>query len=121
MFLGSEINADGKVISHRDYFDFIGPTFGPVPVLGRVREMALQEICGLIRSLETHAQTAPCLGSIQRVEEFWGERLWLSFQNVRLVTAAPNPRKTVINASLDMLRVCYKTHHGAWACMGASE
>ena len=29
-----EINADGKVISHRDYFDFIGPTFGPVPVLG---------------------------------------------------------------------------------------
>ena len=29
-----EINSDGKVISHRDYFDFIGPTFGPVPVLG---------------------------------------------------------------------------------------
>ncbi len=29
-----EINADGKIISHRDYFDFIGPTFGPVPVLG---------------------------------------------------------------------------------------
>ena len=29
-----EINADGKVISHRDYFDFIGPTFDPVPVLG---------------------------------------------------------------------------------------
>ena len=29
-----EINSDVKVISHRDYFDFIGPTFGPVPVLG---------------------------------------------------------------------------------------
>ena len=29
-----EINSYGKVISHRDYFDFIGPTFGPVPVLG---------------------------------------------------------------------------------------
>ncbi|MDC0319807.1 nuclear transport factor 2 family protein [Synechococcus sp. AH-551-G03] len=29
-----EINAEGKVVSHRDYFDFIGPTFGPVPVLG---------------------------------------------------------------------------------------
>ena len=68
--------------------------------------MALQEICGLIRSLETHAQNSiRCVGSIQRVEEFWGERLWLSFQNVRLVTAAPNPRNTVINASLDMLWV----------------
>ena len=41
-------------------------------------------------------------GLLQRVEEFCGERLWLSFQNMRLVTAAPNPRKTVINASLDM-------------------
>ena len=39
---------------------------------------------------------------IQRVEEFWDERLWLSFQNVRLVTAAPKPRKMVINASLDI-------------------
>ena len=29
-----EIDVDGKVINHRDYFDFIGPTFGPVPVLG---------------------------------------------------------------------------------------
>lgn len=47
------------------------------------------------------------IGLIQRVEEFWGERLWLSFQNVRLVTAAPNPRKTVINASLDILKNCY--------------
>ena len=29
-----KMNSVGKVISHRDYFDFIGPTFGPVPVLG---------------------------------------------------------------------------------------
>ena len=29
-----KMNSLGKVISHRDYFDFIGPTFGPVPVLG---------------------------------------------------------------------------------------
>ena len=27
---------DGKIIEHRDYFDFIGPTFGPVPILGDV-------------------------------------------------------------------------------------
>ena len=53
---------------------------------------------------------------LQREEEFWGERLWLNFQNVRLVTAAPKPRKTVINASLDMLSICYKTHHGAFDC-----
>ena len=25
---------DGKIIEHHDYFDFIGPTFGPVPILG---------------------------------------------------------------------------------------
>jgi hypothetical protein len=25
---------DGKIIEHRDYFDFVGPTFGPVPILG---------------------------------------------------------------------------------------
>jgi hypothetical protein len=47
------------------------------------------------------------IGLIQRVVEFWGERLWLSFQNVRLVTAAPNPRKTVINASLGIFMNCY--------------
>ena len=29
-----KMNSEGKIISHRDYFDFIGPTFGPVPVLG---------------------------------------------------------------------------------------
>ena len=29
-----KMNSVGKVISHRDYFDFIGHTFGPVPVLG---------------------------------------------------------------------------------------
>lgn len=28
------LNSEGKVIDHRDYFDFVGPTFGPVPVLG---------------------------------------------------------------------------------------
>ena len=27
---------DGKIIEHRDYFDFIGPTFGPVPILGNI-------------------------------------------------------------------------------------
>ncbi len=25
----------GKVINHRDYFDFCGPTFGPIPILGK--------------------------------------------------------------------------------------
>ena len=25
---------DGKIVKHRDYFDFIGPTFEPVPVIG---------------------------------------------------------------------------------------
>ena len=24
----------GKIKSHRDYFDFCGPTFGPIPILG---------------------------------------------------------------------------------------
>ncbi len=27
---------NGKIINHRDYFDFCGPTFGPVPVLGSI-------------------------------------------------------------------------------------
>ena len=27
-------NSEGKIIKHRDYFDFIGPTFGPVPLIG---------------------------------------------------------------------------------------
>ena len=26
--------ADGKVVEHRDYFDFVGPTFAPVPLVG---------------------------------------------------------------------------------------
>ena len=26
--------ADGKIVEHRDYFDFVGPTFAPVPLLG---------------------------------------------------------------------------------------
>ena len=25
-----------KIIEHRKYFDFIGPTFGPMPILGNV-------------------------------------------------------------------------------------
>ena len=25
---------DGRIVKHRDYFDFVGPTFGPVPILG---------------------------------------------------------------------------------------
>lgn len=28
------LNAEGRICDHRDYFDFVGPTFGPVPVLG---------------------------------------------------------------------------------------
>jgi len=27
-------NSDGKIVDHRDYFDFVGPTFEPVPVVG---------------------------------------------------------------------------------------
>ena len=27
---------NGKIINHRDYFDFCGPTFGPVPILGPI-------------------------------------------------------------------------------------
>ena len=30
-----DLGADGRITGHRDYFDFIGPTLGPVPVLGR--------------------------------------------------------------------------------------
>ncbi|MEX0588631.1 MAG: nuclear transport factor 2 family protein [Cyanobium sp.] len=28
------LGTDGKIVEHRDYFDFVGPTFEPVPVLG---------------------------------------------------------------------------------------
>ncbi|EAQ76367.1 possible transcriptional regulator [Synechococcus sp. WH 5701] len=28
------INEAGKIVDHRDYFDFVGPTFSPVPVVG---------------------------------------------------------------------------------------
>jgi hypothetical protein len=28
------LGADGKIVDHRDYFDFVGPTFEPVPVIG---------------------------------------------------------------------------------------
>ena len=28
------LGADGRIIDHRDYFDFVGPTFTPVPVVG---------------------------------------------------------------------------------------
>ena len=27
-------SSNGKIKEHRDYFDFCGPTFGPVPILG---------------------------------------------------------------------------------------
>ena len=27
-------NDAGKIVDHRDYFDFVGPTFAPVPVIG---------------------------------------------------------------------------------------
>ncbi len=27
---------NGKIQNHRDYFDFCGPTFGPVPILGSI-------------------------------------------------------------------------------------
>ncbi len=26
--------ADGRIVDHRDYFDFVGPTFAPVPLVG---------------------------------------------------------------------------------------
>ena len=29
-----KLNDEGRISDHRDYFDFVGPTFGPVPVLG---------------------------------------------------------------------------------------
>ena len=25
---------DGKIVAHRDYFYFVGPTFAPVPLVG---------------------------------------------------------------------------------------
>jgi hypothetical protein len=28
------LNEAGQIIDHRDYFDFVGPTFSPVPVVG---------------------------------------------------------------------------------------
>jgi len=28
------LNAAGKITDHRDYFDFVGPTFAPVPLIG---------------------------------------------------------------------------------------
>ena len=27
---------NGKIKNHRDYFDFCGPTFGPVPIIGSI-------------------------------------------------------------------------------------
>ena len=27
-------DSEGKIADHRDYFDFVAPTFGPVPVIG---------------------------------------------------------------------------------------
>ena len=27
-------NSEGKINAHRDYFDFVGPTFAPVPLVG---------------------------------------------------------------------------------------
>jgi hypothetical protein len=29
-----QLDGEGKICDHRDYFDFVGPTFGPVPLLG---------------------------------------------------------------------------------------
>ena len=28
------LGPDGRIVDHRDYFDFVGPTFEPVPVIG---------------------------------------------------------------------------------------
>lgn len=28
------LGAEGRIVDHRDYFDFVGPTFTPVPLLG---------------------------------------------------------------------------------------
>jgi len=30
------LNEEGRICNHRDYFDFIVPTFAPVPVLGGI-------------------------------------------------------------------------------------
>lgn len=27
-------NDEGRIVDHRDYFDFVGPTFAPVPLVG---------------------------------------------------------------------------------------
>ena len=29
-----QFGSDGRIVDHRDYFDFVGPTFEPVPVIG---------------------------------------------------------------------------------------
>ncbi|GCE65755.1 nuclear transport factor 2 family protein [cyanobiont of Ornithocercus magnificus] len=37
VYLGTtrlSFGTDGRIIEHQDYFDFIGPTFKPVPILG---------------------------------------------------------------------------------------
>ena len=31
--LSLRFGADGRISEHRDYFDFVGPTFAPVPVV----------------------------------------------------------------------------------------
>ena len=28
------LNSEDQIIDHRDYFDFVGPTFAPVPIIG---------------------------------------------------------------------------------------
>ena len=30
------LGEDGRIVKHRDYIDFVGPTFGPVPILGSI-------------------------------------------------------------------------------------
>ena len=40
------LNEEGMIIDHRDYFDFVGSTFGPVPVLGGFVRWLYQRFVG---------------------------------------------------------------------------
>lgn len=40
------LNAEGQIVDHRDYFDFVGPTFAPVPVVGGFVRWLYQRFVG---------------------------------------------------------------------------
>jgi hypothetical protein len=39
-------NGEGLIEDHRDYFDFVGPTFGPVPLVGGFVRWLYQRFVG---------------------------------------------------------------------------